>query len=99
MGLESGLSHKSEFDGSEFDAVTNLIDPGIVLAALKKTFGSLLDNATFDKCWELAGDQQTACRFVAIFKKVQDESAKKQLATEHLEPSEPVSKKSAQKPK
>lgn len=98
-GLESGLSHKSQFDRSEFDAVANLIDPGIVLAALKKTFGSLLDSATFDKCWELAGDQQTACRFVAIFKKVQDENAKKQVALEHLEPSEPVSKKSAKKPK
>ena len=70
----------------------------MVLDALKKSFGSLLDNVTSDKCWELAGDQQTACRFVGTFKKVQDENAKKQVATENLASSESVSKKSAKKP-
>jgi hypothetical protein len=31
-------------------------DPNIVLAALQKSFGAILDNATFDKCWDLDGD-------------------------------------------
>lgn len=74
-GLESGLSHRSEFDRSDFDAIASLIDPSLVLAALRKTFGTVLDNVTFDRCWELQGDQQTACRFVAIFEKVQTENA------------------------
>ena len=64
-GLESGLSHKSSFDRNDFDNVAWLIDPTWVLAALKKQFGSLIDDATFDKCWELNGDQQTACRSAA----------------------------------
>jgi hypothetical protein len=76
-GLESGLSHKSSFDRDDFDNVAWLIDPTWVLAALKKQFGSLIDDATFDKCWELNGDQQTACRFAAIYKKVQEDNAKK----------------------
>jgi hypothetical protein len=95
-GLESGLSHKSEFDRSDFDAVANLIDPNIVLAALQKSFGAVIDDATFDKCWELDGDQQTACRFVAIFNKVQEESATKQAAAEK---SESAAKASSEEPK
>ena len=96
-GLESGLSHKSEFDRSDFDAMANLIDPAIVLAALKKTFGALLDNVSFDKCWELNGDQQTACRFVAIFNKVQQErAAKEQGAGEKTEPATLVAEEDQQ---
>jgi hypothetical protein len=79
-GLESGLSHKSQFDRSEFDAVATLVDPSILLVALKSIFGDLLDNVDFNKCWQLDGDQQTACRFVAIFNKVQEENKKKQAA-------------------
>ena len=98
-GLESGLSHKSDFERSDFDAVANLIDPGIVLAALKKTFGTLLDNVTFEKCWELNGDQQTACRFVAIFNKVQQESGKKQATTEEAQSTKSASMQTPKQPK
>ena len=76
-GLESGLSHKHDFDRSEFDAVAVLIGPEIVLEALMKTFGDTLKNVTFDKCYELTGDHQTACRFVAIYNKVQKENAER----------------------
>lgn len=79
-GLESGLSHKSDFDKSDFESVAALIDPEIVITALKGTYGSLLDNVSFDKCWELKDDEQTACRFVAIHQKVQQEQAAKQEA-------------------
>lgn len=98
-GLESGLSHKSDFERSDFDTVANLVDPGIVLAALKKTFGTLLDNATFDKCWELNGDQQTACRFVAIFNKVQQEKVKEQATTEEAQSTKSASKQTPKQPK
>jgi hypothetical protein len=76
-GLESGLSHKHDFDRSEFDAVAVLIGPEIVLEALTKRFGDILKHVTFDKCYELTGDKQTACRFVAIYNKVRQENAAK----------------------
>lgn len=90
-GLESGLSHKSEFDRSDFDSVAALIDPSIVLAALNTMFGTLLDNVDFNKCWELDGDQQTACRFVAIFNKVKEENATKPAATGTMHSAESAS--------
>lgn len=90
-GLESGLSHKSEFDRSDFDSVAALIDPSIVLAALKTMFGTLLDNVDFNKCWELDGDRQTACRFVAIFNKVKEENATKHAATGTMHSTESAS--------
>ncbi len=76
-GLENGLSHKQEFGRSEFDSVASLIEPDVVLAALKQKFGALLDGSTFAKCHELKDDEKTACHFVAIHKKVQDEAAAK----------------------
>ena len=81
-GLESGLSHKSQFDRSEFDTVASLIDPNVLLTALKTTFGELMDDVDFDKCWQLEGDQQTACRFAAIFNKVREENAQKQSSAD-----------------
>jgi hypothetical protein len=98
-GLETGLSHKAEFDRSEFDAVAALIDPGLVVAALKKVFGTLLDSVDFKKCWELAGDQQTACRFVAIFSKVQEEDAPKVAASETMHSAESAPNAAAEESK
>jgi hypothetical protein len=80
-GLENGLSHKSEFDRSDFDNLASLFDPEIVVAALTKTFGFLVANATFDECWKLKGDQQTACRFVALFNKVRAERTENKSAS------------------
>jgi hypothetical protein len=76
-GLESGLSHKHDFDRNEFDAVATLVGAEIVVDALAKTFGDVVKDVTFDKCYELTGDKQTACRFVAIYNKVQQENAAK----------------------
>jgi hypothetical protein len=72
-GLESGLSHKTTFDRQDFDNVALLVPPDVVLGALKESYGLLLDSVTFEKCYELQGDEQTACRFAAIFGKVQEE--------------------------
>jgi hypothetical protein len=80
-GLD-GLSHKSEFDRSEFDAVAELINPAIVHEALNKTFPGLLAEATFDRCHELSGHEQTACQFAAIYQKVKEEQAAKTAADE-----------------
>jgi hypothetical protein len=53
--------------------VATLIEPHIIFDALKTVFGTVLDDVRFDKCWHLRGDEQTACQFVAILNKVQDE--------------------------
>jgi hypothetical protein len=73
-GLENGLSHKSTFDRNDFDNVALLVAPDVVLNALEKSYGALLEAVTFDKCYELHGDEQTACRFAAIFANVQEDT-------------------------
>ena len=69
-GVGSGLSHKGEFNRGGYDSVTTLIDPIVVVRALKKSVGSLLDDMTFEKCRQRTGDERTACLFVAIHNKV-----------------------------
>ena len=69
-GVESGLSRKGEFDRRRYDSVTALIDPGVVVRALREHFGLSLDDVTFEECHRRAGDEQTACLFVAIYNKV-----------------------------
>ncbi len=74
-GLESGLSMKSEFDRSDFDSNAQSIEPTILLEALKNLFPGRLESVTLEKCWELKGDLQTACRFAAILDLVESEKA------------------------
>lgn len=70
-GVESGLSHKHEFDRAAYDSVVALIDPAVVVRALGKTFGASWDDVTFDECRRRRGGEQTACLFAAIHSRVQ----------------------------
>jgi len=72
-GLESGLSHKAEFDRHHYDAVGGLVDPAMVLMAIRRVFGERFDDANFDNCWGLSGDEFTACRFVSLHNHVHKE--------------------------
>src|SRR5439155_16148226 len=43
-GLESGLSHRDDFDRHDYDAVVALVDPDVVLHALRETHPHALSN-------------------------------------------------------
>lgn len=74
-GMMDGLSVRTRLDRDEFNAVSALIDPEIVLVALRSAFPDVMDHPTFDRCDDLRGDRRTACLFGAFFEKVKEEQA------------------------
>jgi hypothetical protein len=73
-GMESGLSHPAAFGRSHYDAVTELVDPEVVLAALRPRYGSWLDTPRFHPPGETPLPQRIAEQFAAVHKKVQQEA-------------------------
>ena len=42
-GMESGISHKSDFEREQYDSLVNLVDPDILISAIKDEIGILPD--------------------------------------------------------
>lgn len=40
-GMESGISHKSDFERSQYNSVTSLVDPGFIISVITKEIGEL----------------------------------------------------------
>ena len=40
-GMESGISHKSDFEREQYNSIVNLVDPEILISAMKDEIGSL----------------------------------------------------------
>jgi hypothetical protein len=73
-GIESGLSQPAAFGRSHYDAVAGLIDPEVVLAALRPRYGTWLDKPRFHPPGETPLPQRVAEQFAAVHKKVQQET-------------------------
>ena len=80
IALETGISHTIDFDRDAFNNIASIIDPVVILDALRMTFGATLDGITFEKCRALSGDDRLAGHFVLLFNKVQEERKAKAAA-------------------
>ena len=75
-GLEDGLSLQAEFEREAYNAAVELVDVDVLMNALKTVYGHKVERYTFDKRWELSGDERLACGFVAVHRHVQVEKSK-----------------------
>lgn len=55
-GMESGISHKSDFKRDQYDSVVRIIKPSIIINAMKKDLGSLPE--TSDEYPHFSGDSR-----------------------------------------
>jgi hypothetical protein len=72
-GVESGLSHPADFGRREYDAVAELIDPDVVLAALRPRYGAWLEKPRFHLPGEMPLAQRVAEQFAFVHQKAQQE--------------------------
>ncbi|OQB55655.1 MAG: KAP family P-loop domain protein [Deltaproteobacteria bacterium ADurb.Bin151] len=71
-GMETGISHKSDFERSQYDSVASLINPQAIYDHLAKVYGHEIEEATTEK-WEYRDypiDKKVALQFVALHKYV-----------------------------
>jgi hypothetical protein len=74
-GLESGLSRKGDFERSQYNAVTKLVDPNIIVRKLVEKYGDNIKNAksTFEYM-DKSLDEKVAYQFVAMYNHVKSEN-------------------------
>jgi len=75
-GMESGLPHRADFDRGNYDAVERLIDPGFLMANLKRRYGAELDAPEFHHGSETPLARRIAHQFAYIHLKVHEEKAR-----------------------
>ena len=75
-GMESGLPHRSDFDRDNYNAVTKLINPDLIMENLKQRYGTELDSPKFNRDSGSPIARQIAHQFAFIHLKVREEDAK-----------------------
>ena len=75
-GMESGLSHKADFDRGNYDAVAKLIDPDLIMTKLRQRYGKELDDPQFHHSDETPLPRRVAHQFAFIHKGIQDTKQK-----------------------
>lgn len=70
-GMESGLSHKANFEFDQYKAVTQIIDPEIIIVSLKNIYSDLLEVAQYPRFTDTSIELKTAQQFVWLHKNSQ----------------------------
>ncbi len=73
LGLESGLSHRSDFDRGNYDTLAKLVDPEFILERLKARYGAELDNPEYYHGDEVPFRRRVAHQFAYIHKKIKED--------------------------
>lgn len=76
-GVESGLSHKGDFERHQYDSVKEVVDIDIIYDALYKKYGSVLDNPDYSEASNYPLDERVARQFAYIHHKVKTEGQAK----------------------
>lgn len=74
-GMDSGIGKKGDFDRGNYNSLIEIVDPEIVLKALKKDYGDELNNPQYredDEEWDL--DKRSAHQFAFVHKKATEEA-------------------------
>lgn len=72
-GLESGLSHKSDFERGSYNFIAELVSPDSILLQLKSLYGSDIDAAEYYSNSEISLEERVARQFAFIHRKVAQE--------------------------
>jgi hypothetical protein len=80
--MESGLSHRADFQRETYDALAKLVDPGFVLAKLRARHGAELDAPEFYHSRETPLARRIAHQFAYIHKAVHEGQAAEAKPTE-----------------
>jgi hypothetical protein len=74
-GLESGLSHRADFERHAYDGLAKLIDPDFVMAKLRARYGDELDSPEFHHSRETPLGRRIAHQFAYIHRAVKAQAA------------------------
>jgi hypothetical protein len=73
-GVESGLSHKADFERSSYDFIITILDPEFVLKQLRSIYGATLDTSEYRLDRDMPFEERVARQFAYIHRKVQTEA-------------------------
>jgi len=72
--LESGLSHKGDFERNQFDSIASIIDPEVIYSQLMQLYGDDLEVAKENFCRDADSiDKKVAYQFSYIYHYVKKE--------------------------
>ncbi len=74
-GMESRLSHRSDFMRENYDSVCSLINPELVLNHLRSVYGPEVDTVGYHPSRELPDEQRIAYQFTSIHRGIKDSKA------------------------
>lgn len=67
-GMESGLSHKADFEFEQYKAVTQVVDPELIITALERVYSDLINVEQYPEFDETPLELKTAQQFVWLHK-------------------------------
>jgi len=74
-GVESGLPHRSDFDRDGYNAIARLIDPELIAAALRKKYGTELDQPVYHQNRDVPLARRIAHQFIHVHNVAKSESS------------------------
>ncbi|MDD3813491.1 MAG: P-loop NTPase fold protein [Desulfocapsaceae bacterium] len=78
-GMESGVSHKSNFERDQYDSVTKIFDPDFILSYIERYLGNLPeDQKNFPRDFDQEGREIVLHQFVWIHRRVLQENSKEE---------------------
>src|SRR5262249_51521701 len=74
-GMESGLSHPSDFRRENYNSVAQYIEPGFIFAKLTAKYGSDIGLTDFHQADEIPIDRRVAHQFSFVHRKATEQAA------------------------
>jgi hypothetical protein len=72
-GLESGLSHRSDFREDGYKAVSGFVSPDLLFQILRGVYGETLDNAEFHQSRQMPDEERVAHQFAFLHRRAKAE--------------------------
>ena len=66
VGLQSGLSFKSDFERTQYNELSELVPAELVLDRLRRIYGDRLDNPEYDPPSDLPLEMRVALQFAFV---------------------------------
>jgi hypothetical protein len=94
--MESGIPRKSDFEKDSYDAVAEIVSPDVVLDALKRIYGDVLEQPKFYGSKDRSAEERIAHQFAHVHQSVKKTAAeregarKQQEQTASVEPDKPA---------